>query len=131
MALSSEVSPEESLGRYLTASGHFARTKNEVKFTAFIPPSDKRLSVCRLDGLKLDDIWDMGQNKVILTMKRPRRLYGVADIKAGVVEGVELKTDPDPVPCRHADIVGWPEEEAKQLSIAQKLAAEANLTLKQ
>lgn len=106
------------------------RTKNEVRFKAFMPPPNLRLSVCRIDGLRIDEIWEEGQ-KVILAMPQQKTLYGVADIKAGVVEGVKLKIDPDPVPCRHTNIVGWPEEDAKQLSIAHELAAEARLALKE
>lgn len=130
MALSTVVSPSESLGRYLTEHGHFARTKNEVKFKAFMPPTNLCLSVCRIEGLQIDEIWHEGQ-KVIRAMLQQKTLYGVADIKAGIVEGRTLKIEPDKLPCRHANIIGWSEEEAKQLSIAQELAAEARLVLKE
>jgi hypothetical protein len=96
-----------------------------------MPPRDLHLSVYRIDGLRLDEIWDIGQNRVISTMPQPRKLYGVADIKVLTVEKEKLKIDPDNVPLRHANIVGWPEDQAAQLSIAQELAAEARLILKE
>ena len=129
MALSSQVKPSEPLGRFLTQSKHFVRTNNEVKFKAFMPPRNLRLSVYRIYGLKLDEIWGAGQ-KVILAMPERKTLYGVADIKAGIVEREKLEIEPDKLPCRHANIVGWPENDARQLSITQKLAAEAKLILK-
>lgn len=129
MALSTVVSPNESLGRYLTEHGHFARTKNEVRFKAFMPPSNLRLSVCRIEGLQIDEIWNEGQ-KVILAMPQRKTLYGVADIKAGIVKRETLEINPDKLPSRHANIIGWPEAPAKQMSIAQTLAAEAKLKLK-
>ena len=129
MALSSTVSPSELLGRFLTEHNHFARMKNEVKFKAFMPPHTLRLSVYRINGLKIDEIWSVGK-KVILAMTQRKTLYGVADIKAGRVEREELKVEPDKLPCRHANIVGWPDDQARQLSIAQALAAEAKLILK-
>jgi len=94
-----------------------------------MPPPNLCLSVYRIDGLKLDEIWDAGQ-KVILAMPERKTLYGVADIKARIVEREKLEIEPDKLPCRHANIVGWPENDARQLSIAQKLAAEAKLILK-
>ena len=131
MALSNIVSPNESLGRYLTDKNYFSRMNKEVKFKAFMPPLDKCLSVYRIDGLQLDEIWDIGQNMVVLAMPQPRKLYGVADIKAGIVEREKLEIDPDDVPPRHANIIGWPEDQAQQMSIAQGLAAEAILVLKE
>jgi hypothetical protein len=129
--LSVLIRAEESLGRYLTESGHIIRQKNEVKYKAFMPPRNLHLSVYRIDGLRLDEIWDIGQNKVIKTMPQPRKLYGVADIKARVVEEAQLTIVPDKTPSLHANIVGWPEAQAAQLSIAQELAAEAKLILKE
>ena len=129
MALSSKINQKESLGRFLTQSGHFRSLSKRVWFTAFMPPSNLRLSVCRLDELRIDEIWNLG-NSVILAMKQPKKLYGVADIKTGAVESKRaLSIIPDTLPSRHAEIVGWPGEEAKRLSLAQELAAEAQLRL--
>lgn len=130
MLLNSAVSTEESLGRYLLYSAYYSSSKNSVKPRAFLPPSDLRLSVFRIDDLQLEEIWEMGQKKVIAAMLQPRKLLGIADIKASKVQENELEVEPDNIPSRHANIIGWPEEKAQRMLIAQKLAAEAKLVLK-
>ena len=130
MASPSVVRPSESLGRYLTGKKHFSSLKGEVKFKAFMPPPDRLLSVYRIDGLSLYEVWDIGENNVVLAMSPPKTLYGVADIKAGIVERQSLKIEADDIPLRHANIVGWPEQESEQMLLAQVLAAEARLILK-
>ncbi len=129
MVLPSIVNPNESLARYLTQKNHFSRWDNTVRTSAFMPPTNLRLSVFRIDGLSLEALWDIGQRKVINNMPEPRTLYGMADIKASKVREFDLEIEPSNTPPRHADICGWPEK-AKHKSIAQQLAAEAKLILK-
>ncbi len=126
MKLAEIVNPDESLGRYLTHKNHFKPGKKEVRFNAFMPPIDKNLSVYRIDGLKQSEIWVIGQENVI---SKNGHLYGLADIKALKVEKQKLKINPDNIPPRHANIIGWPENPAEQMSIAYELAAEATLVL--
>ena len=129
MVLPSIVNPTESLGRYLTQKNHFSRWDNAVRTLAFMPPPNLRLSVFRIDGLKLDEVWEIGQKEVIDVLPQPKTLYGMADIKASKVREFDLEIEPSNTPPRHADICGWPEK-AKHKSIAQQLAAEAKLILK-
>ena len=130
MVLPSIVNPTESLGRYLTQKNHFSRRDNAVRTLAFMPPTNLRLSVFRKDGLSLEALWDIGQRKVINNMPEPRTLYGMADIKISKVLESELRVEPNQLPSRHANICGWSEDKSKQKSIAQQLAAEANLIIK-
>ncbi len=117
------------MGRFLTQSGHFSRVKNEVKLKAFMPPNNLHLSVQRIDELTIDEVWSLGK-QVVSEMRDPKPpLYGVADIKAGVIERVDLTISPDKLPNRHANINNWPSDSARHLSIAQELAAEAKLIL--
>ena len=102
--------------------------RNEVKPNAFFPPPNLQLSVYRIDGLTPDKIWGIGKH-VVCSMAEPRNLHGVANVKARVVEREKLKIMPDKLPSRHADIINWPSEEARQLSITQRIAAEADLIL--
>ena len=128
------VGLEESLGRYLPEDSYFSRANNTVKPKAFMPPSDLKLSVFRIDDLQLEEIWEIGQKHVIDKMSKPKVLYGLADIKVFRVQEKNLKVDPDNKPIRHANIVGWPEgpeNKARRQSIAQELAAEAELKLKE
>ncbi len=131
MVLPSIVNPSESLGRYLTQKNHFFHRDKAVRSLAFMPPPDLRLSVFRIDGLKLDGVWTIGQKEVINNMPEPRTLYGMADIKASKVRASDLEIEPSNTPPRHADICGWPEEKEKRKIIALELAAEAKLVLKE
>lgn len=130
MVLPSIVNPNESLARYLTQKkGYFSTDRISVLPGAFMPPPNLRLSVFRIDGLKLDEVWEIGQKEVIDVLPQPKTLYGMADIKASKILELELRVEPSNTPPRHADICGWPEK-AKHKSVAQQLAAEANLIIK-
>lgn len=94
-----------------------------------MPPPDLHLSVFRIDGLQLEEIWEIGQREVIDAMSQSRELKGIADVKALKVQENDLEIEPDNIPSRHANIIGWPEEKEKQKIIAQELAAEAKLVL--
>ena len=129
MLLNSTVSPTESLGRYLLHRDYYSPARNSVKPQAFMPSPDLRLSVIRIDGLQLEEIWEIGQREVIDAMSQSRELKGIADVKALKVQENDLGIEPDNIPSRHANIIGWPEEKEKQKIIAQELAAEAKLVL--
>lgn len=53
--------------------------------------------------------------------------YGFASIVASLVYEEGLLIEADNIPPRHAEIIGWPIDEAHQKSIAQVLAAQASL----
>lgn len=124
-----EFNDHENLARYITSKGWFSREKNRVKPRAFMPPPDLRLSVYRTYNLSEPEIWKIGLKRVIGKMREPRNLYGRADIQASKIMEKKLNINPDNVPPRHAEIIGWPELKEKQKSIAQELAAEASLNL--
>ena len=130
MVLPNVVSPEESLGRYLPEDTYFSRSRGAVKPKAFMPTRDLILSVFRIHGLKLKEIWEIGQREVIDAMPQSKVLYGIANIEVYKVQEKDLIVDPDNKPLRHANILGWPEEKGRQHSIAQELAAEARLVPK-
>ena len=62
-------------------------------------------------------------------MNQPRTLHGRADIQALNILEINLQVNPDNIPPRHANIIGWPELKEEQKSIAQELAAKASLRL--
>jgi hypothetical protein len=104
-----------------------------VKHQAFLPMRNPETllletSVFRISHLKDDEIWDIGQREVI--RNSGRRLHGRADIILSKVLENGLSISPDDPPPRHANIVGWPDEESKQKMIAIALAAEAQLRLR-
>lgn len=130
MVLSNTLDPSESLGRYLTDRSYFSRVNNAVKPKAFMPPPNLRLSVFRIDGLTLDEIWAIGQREVIDLTPRVKQLHGLGEIKVSECQKTGLAVDCDNNPPRHANIIGWPAEKEKQKLLAAELAAEANLVLR-
>ena len=124
-----EINGQEAIARYITSKRWYSREKNVVKPQAFMPPSDLRLSVFRIDNLSEPEIWKIGFKKVIDKMNRPRNLHRRADIQALNILKNNLQIDPDNTPPRHASIIGWPELKEERKSIAQELAAKASLRL--
>jgi hypothetical protein len=127
LELPSTVGSSVSLARYLTHRKHIRPSTQTVSSRAFEPPSDLRLSVFRIDGLRIEEVWEIGQVNVVNAMSPPGKLYGMGSIKVFAVRDVQLDIDPDNTPPRHACIVGWPEDKFRQMSIAQELAASAIL----
>jgi len=129
-ALIKAVSKDEFLARYLTSSRWFSRENNRVKHHAFMPPSNMKLSVFRIDNLTESQIWKIGQKRVANRMRTRRNLYGRADVKALNVFETGLEIHHDNIPPRHADIVNWPDEKSERKEIALELAANASLKLR-
>jgi hypothetical protein len=130
MDLPESVDNNELLGRYLTSRSHFNKT--DVLPAAFSPPPDLKLSVVRIAGLSVQEIWQLGQSEVINRMKDKdkRTLYGIGKTKAEDYRSQKLSIIPDNDPFyRHTSITDWPEK-AAWLSITQELAAVTTLVLK-
>jgi hypothetical protein len=123
------IDDNEILGRYLFSKTHFSSQNNIVKSSAFMPPVDLHLSVFRTKGLDEKAIWDIAENEIIKKATSPCTLYGRADILSMKVKSTGLEIDPDNIPPRHANIIGWPSEKDKQKLFAIELAREASLIL--
>jgi hypothetical protein len=124
--LPKEPSSNEPLARFLVQSGDFSREKNCLRPRAF-NPKDKRTSVFRILNLSDDEIWQVGKEHVASPRKKP--LYGRGDLTIDDVKASQLLLDPNDTPHRHADIVGWPDDPAAQLSLTQELARRSTLRL--
>jgi len=85
------------------------------------------ISTFRISGLSNNKIWEIGEN---VGKSSQRTLHGRADVVALQVQKQGLFIDPDNNPEYHANITKWPPEKSERLSIAQELAAVANLELK-
>jgi len=129
MEMPSTVDIDEPLARFLTQSYHYSHEKGVVKPAAFEPPRDLHLSVFRIDGLVITDVWRIGKQQVTEKMKSPAKLYGFADIKASTIQDSNLRIESDNDPPRHASVVGWPEEKSKRKLIAIELASRSQLVL--
>ena len=124
-----QVSSDEPLSRYLPQSGHFSRQQSRVKPRAFLPePSGLTTSVFRTYALSETEIWEIAD--VYMSGPTGRSVHGRADLLVSHVEATGLRVNPDNVPERHADIVGWPQRKDEQLALAQELAAVALLKLR-
>lgn len=96
-----------------------------MTFHAFMPYKGA-VSVFRLKGLSEQEIWKIGHE---IADPLGKTLYGRGDVEAQAVASAELTIDPDNVPERHANIVGWPDEKQKQKLRAMELAKVAALQL--
>jgi hypothetical protein len=125
--LSNDVSPDEPLGRIMTHKNHYSSAG--VSPAAFFPPPDLKLSTIRIEGMNLNEIWDLGKREVISRMKNKVNLYGLARLKVSDAQILKLVVEPDNTPFyRHTSITGWPQK-ALWLSITQQLAASSELIL--
>jgi hypothetical protein len=113
----------EVLSRFIFSRRQFSPEQNRVKPTAFLPSKESReTSVFRTGGLEPAEIRRIGDQ-----LGRDQALKAWGDVLAGAVFDIGLEVRPDNDPERHAAIVGWPEEKDQQLSLAQRLAADAVL----
>lgn len=121
-----QIKSEEELTRYIFSKRHFRPSNRTVKYNAFMPLNGET-SVFLISGLSENEIWELRDSEA--TKTRPS-LKGRADILALNVFQKKLGVDFDNDPPGHANIINWPDDKSKQMSIAQELAADANLHLK-
>lgn len=118
---------EETLTRFIFSDRHFSAQQRRVKPGAFLPSKHRlETSVFRAIGLDLEEIRAIGE-RVGQPSNRTLKAWG--DVLASIVFDVGLNVRPDNVPERHAAIIGWPAQKDEQLSLAQRLAADAALYL--
>ncbi len=125
----SAVSPEECLTRYVTEKGYYRPNDGTVRHNAFMPSSNRELSVYRISNLSSQQVWNIGELYVAIPRCKP--LLGRADIRASKVMSKGLRvipaTQPHPL---HANITDWPNDRDTQRMIALELAAVAKLRLR-
>jgi len=119
-----QIDITEDLARYIYFKKHYRSSDHTVKYSAFLPPRDRRLSVFRISGRSETEIWSIGKNL------RAQLPLGRADIRAASVYNAGLVIDADDDPPRHANIVGWPEDDSAIKLKAMELAEVAQLHLR-
>jgi len=67
-----EVSPQETLTRYVTSRNHFRKDSQTVKPDAFIPHPHSELSLTRLLHLSDEEIWSIGND--VATARVPAKV---------------------------------------------------------
>jgi hypothetical protein len=119
------VDPTETLARFLYHKNQYRPSDQTVKYAAFIPPENKRLSIFRIFSLSENKIWELGDNL------RSVPSLGRADFKTESVSAAGLTIEVDDIPARHANIVDWPAESSAIKLKALLLAEKALLRLKE
>ena len=122
-----QVDPAEDLTKFIFNRSQFSPSNDRVKYSAFMPPPNRRLSVFRIDGLAENDVWEIGER---IGGKRTLPLLARADIKVSFVAETGLKMDADEIPPRHANIIDWPDDHSAVILKAKELARKSQLHLK-
>lgn len=117
------ISSLENLSRFILDEDYIRRKDNTVKWTAFKPPKDLRLSVFRTSGVAEAEIWAIGLR--IVAEPQGKSLVGKADLIASVVRNHGLDVVSQEPPERHADIINWPARREERTEIAMQLAKNA------
>lgn len=84
-----------------------------------MPAKDGKTSIFRIAGLTDSVVLAIGNREVGVN----RRLHGWGVFEARSVVDLGLRLEPDDVPPRHANIVGWPEDKDAVIEKAQDLSA--------
>lgn len=121
------ISFSEDLSKFIFNNSQFSSQNKRVKYSVFIPPRNKRLSVFRIAELSENEVWEIGN---AVGIERNLKLLARADIKVSSVTKIGLGIDADDIPPRHANIVGWPDEDSEIKLKALELAEKAQLHLK-
>lgn len=121
------INPSDDLTKYIFNKSQFSSSNKRVKYSVFIPPSNRLLSVFRIVGLSEAEVWEIGN---AVSTERGLTLLARADIKVSSVTKTDLEIDADDIPPRHTNIVGWPAEDSEIKLRAMELAEKAQLHLK-
>ena len=122
-----QVDPSEDLTKFIFNRSQFSPSNDRVKYSAFMPPPNRCLSVFRIAGLAENDVWEIGKT---IGERRTLPLLARADIKVSFVAETSLKIDADDIPPRHANIIDWPEDHSAVILKAKELARKAQLHLR-
>jgi hypothetical protein len=100
-----------------------------VSYAAFMPPAKTRkASVYRTSHCNERRIWALCRLFVERNRTDNRKALARGDVLSGIILGQELGIVADPTPHpRHADVVGWPDQQAQQMMKAVVLAENSSL----
>lgn len=133
------ISNDEKICRFSSHKKKVSTDRNELKYTAFLPPPNDpdKISVLRIDTLNEEKIWKVGD---VLLKRVPPKYRGnmiVEDIRA--IENQNLDVVHEPTPhYLHANIINIPanvandpDEKARQTLVAMELARRTTLLKRQ
>lgn len=114
------VDPAENLTRYIFSKRHF---KGEKVLHGAFWPNNGEVSVFRIEGWSVPEIWDNGLE---IGKCREPSLKGRGDFYWGDLEGISVRLFPDPPPSKHANIKDFPK---KREEIQEQATILANASL--
>ncbi len=117
------IPSSENLSRFILDEDHIRKKDGSVKWHAFKPPRNLRLSVYCTSGISSEEIRDIGLSRVAEPQEKP--LIGRADLRASVVRANGLDVVSQEPPERHADVINWSDRKEVRNEIAMKLAKNA------
>jgi len=120
--------PGERLSRYIVERNRIRPSNQTVKYIAFMPPPNRRLSVYKTTGLVENEVWQLGHDYIAPILQKP--ILARADVNSVVAyaEGLAVEMAPSPHP-RHANIMGWDMNSTRTRLQAISLAAAAKLVM--
>lgn len=123
--LPNKVAPSETISRFVCSRKNMAPAHLRVKRKEFMPSGTPLgVSIFRTTGLDDSSVWAIGHEAIV-----DRAVLGRGDLSAGAVYDVGLSFDPDDVPPRHANIIGWPDEKEDQIALALQLEDATTLVM--
>lgn len=122
------VADSEKIGRFIFSQDHFNSTTKQVKYAAFMPASDKKASVYRIDGYTEEQIISIDKEFVSGKRTDGKESKGRADLFAKQIRQSQLEVTPDPIPhIHHANIEGYTNNKSENKLKAIELAKSATL----
>ncbi len=121
------------LTRFIFTSRYFSVENKRVKHAAFSPMFNKEneryeTSVCRIDDLSGDEIWETGITEVEQRRPGSKKILARGDFTEKCLSDTVLTIENSfHIFNRHADIIGWPNEKDEHLALKQFLANSAIL----
>ena len=122
------VEDSEKIGRFIFSEDHFSNITRQVKYAAFMPASDKKASVYRIDGYTEEQICAIDEEFVSGKRTDGKKSKARADLFAKQIRQFHLDVVSDPFPhIHHANIEGYSSEKSENKLKAIELAKNACL----
>jgi hypothetical protein len=126
------VEDSEKIARFIFSEDHFGSITKQVKYAAFMPASDKKASVYRIDGYTEEQIREIDEEFVSGKRTDGKKSKARADLFANQIRQCQLDVVADPFPhIHHANIDGYSSEKSENKLKAIELAKGASLVQKQ
>ena len=127
-----KVSTDERISRFILSRHWIKRENGAVAPAAFMPSSKTGdTSVYRTTGCSERRVWLLGELFVERKRADRRKILARADVSSDLVfrEGLHIRPRLRPHP-RHAEIMNWPDEKARQKYKSLAIAQAASLSVK-